>query len=118
MNDFKSILYEIIGDRIKAKRKELGLNQIDLANSLKVARSSISNIEIGRHQIPLHLLYELCALLKVSISDILPTQEEIMQVVNSGLGDYAHYLQSRSYLDADEIKNVSDIIKNIGQNDK
>lgn len=117
MRDFKSILYEIIGDRIKERRKQLNMNQIDLAASLKLARSSISNIELGRHQIPLHVLYELCNILKVSINDILPSQDEILQVLNSSVGDYISYIKSRSDLDENSIKNVSEIIKNLS-NDK
>lgn len=78
MKDFKRNLYVSLGKKIKSKRTELGINQSQVANQLNVSRATISNIEVGRHQIPLHLLYNLTEILSVDISHLLPNNEEVI----------------------------------------
>ena len=116
MQDFKSILYKIIGDRIKSKRKELGLSQDDLSKHLNLGRSSISNIEIGRHQIPLSVLYELSILLKINVHNLLPTYEEVVELLNSKIKEYSKILEAKD-LNSLQRESVEDILKNIGNYD-
>lgn len=116
MQEFKEVIYKIIGDRIKTKRKEQGLSQEDLSKHLKVGRSSISNIEIGRHQVPLYVLYEISSLLKLDVHDILPTYEEVVKSLNSDIIEYSKILEARN-LSENQRESVESIIKDIGKND-
>lgn len=116
MQDFKGILYTIIGNRIKVKRKEQGLSQEDLSFRLNLGRSSISNIEIGRHQIPLFTLYDLSILLKCNIYDIIPTYDEVIEVLNSEIKEYSKLLEAQN-LNNSQRESVEEILKKIGKND-
>jgi len=77
MKDFNSALYQIIGDRIKKKRSQIPFSQEQLAKKAQISRTSISNIEIGRHQAPLHVLYKISVALEYEIQSLLPTFQEI-----------------------------------------
>lgn len=83
MESFNSILYEILGERIKSKREELNLNQNDLSEKINIGRTSISNIEKGRQQPPLHILYEICNALNIDIHTILPTYSDIQNKIDT-----------------------------------
>lgn len=52
MKNFNSILYQILGNRIKTRREELNMNQIELGEKANIGRTSISNIEQGRQKPP------------------------------------------------------------------
>jgi transcriptional regulator with XRE-family HTH domain len=70
-------LYRLIGERLRTRRMAMGLTQEDLAARAGIRRTSITNIESGRQKLPIHLLYQLCAILGVEIGAVLPTQAEI-----------------------------------------
>jgi transcriptional regulator with XRE-family HTH domain len=73
----EATLYMWIGERLRARRDELGMKQGELADAVGVKRSSISNIESGRQKAPLHLLYRLSAILGIDIAAILPPVDDI-----------------------------------------
>lgn len=83
MSDFNSGLYRFIGERIKKLRNQLSISQEDLANKVGIGRTSISNIELGRHQAPLHLLYKISDALGTEIHIFLPTTAEINDYLSS-----------------------------------
>jgi transcriptional regulator with XRE-family HTH domain len=115
MASFNSILYEILGERIKNKREELDLNQNDLSEKINIGRTSISNIEKGRQQPPLHILYEICNALDVDIHTILPTFSEIQDKLNIEKPDvYEKYLDDFDVNEAErkEIENFLKELKN------
>lgn len=116
MEDFKSVLYKIIGERIKAKRKELSLNQDFLSKSLRLGRSSISNIESGRHQVPLINLYELANLLKLNIYDLIPTNEEVLKALSDGIYDLDEYIDKQRF-NRKSKNSVQQILKKLGNDD-
>lgn len=65
--------YRFVGERIKREREELGFNQVELAQEIGLARTSIVNIEQGRQAPPLHVLLRIAQALAVPITDLLPT---------------------------------------------
>ena len=83
MKDFNTILYKIVGTRIKAARKKLNLSQEQLSEKVDISRASISNIEIGRHQPPLHILYKIASALHLDIQFFLPTLYDIREEIDS-----------------------------------
>ncbi|WP_026990143.1 helix-turn-helix domain-containing protein [Flavobacterium subsaxonicum] len=83
MLDFNSVLYQVLGQRIKERRVEQGLSQMEFSDRIpSLGRTSISNIEKGRQYPPLSTIYEICLALDIDIQSILPTYAEIESVIN------------------------------------
>lgn len=112
MRDFKGILYYMIGNRIKSLRTERSLSQGDLSLQLNLSRASISNIELGRHQIPLFLLYELSLYFKIDIHDLIPSIEEIQSNLNSNSPELSKILDTQN-LDLSQKVNLENILNSI-----
>lgn len=70
-------LYQFIGKRLQRKRASLGMTQAELAEQIKLSRTSIANIEAGNQNTPLHVIYELCSLLQLKPAELFPSLEEI-----------------------------------------
>ena len=63
--------YELIGQRIKEKRKDRNISQIEMANHLHFSYQHISNVERGITGISLELLIRISDLLQVSVDYLL-----------------------------------------------
>ncbi len=68
------MLYEEIGERIRGLRGSAGLSQEALGDKVGLTRTSITNLEKGRQQVPLHTLYEIAGELSVPLQSLLPEQ--------------------------------------------
>lgn len=112
MQDFKSILYIIIGNKIKSLRTEINLSQEVLSKHLNLSRSSISNIELGRHQIPLFLLYELSQLFNIDINELIPSWDEIQLSLNSDNSELSKMLNDQN-LNENQKTLLENILKGI-----
>ncbi|PRX57525.1 helix-turn-helix protein [Flagellimonas meridianipacifica] len=110
--EYKEAIYKIIGERIKSQRESLNISQLKLSEKLDISRSSISNIEVGRHQIPLHVLYEISRVLELDTKEFLPTYGEIVSFATSEIADYSNFLKS-SKLKEEQKEKLSDVLKNI-----
>lgn len=64
--------YEAIGQLIRAARLNAGLTQEALASQLGLTRTSITNIEVGRQRIQVHMLLDIAARLGVPPASLLP----------------------------------------------
>lgn len=112
MKDNKLSLYKVIGQKIKSKREDLKISQLELSENLDISRASISNIEVGRHQIPLHVLYEVSKVLKLDVQELLPSYNEILQFAASDISDYSTFLKNEKF-NKKEINSIGEVIKNI-----
>lgn len=63
-------------NKIREFRKERGVTQEDLANTLGVTRQTIVSLENGKYNASLQLAYKLAAYFGVSIEDIFMFEEE------------------------------------------
>lgn len=72
----KSDLSKYVGNRIKQYRKELRLNQQQLADKLNVKNSTLSDYERGKINIDIYTLTQIAETLNVKILDLLPGQKE------------------------------------------
>jgi DNA-binding XRE family transcriptional regulator len=72
-------LYQIIGDRIKMHRERMMplLSQEKLAKRIDLTRASIVNIEAGRQKAPVHVLWDICEVLGVELSAIIPRAADL-----------------------------------------
>ncbi len=84
----KQQLYDWIGKKIAAYRQAQKISQTDLAKLTNLSRGSIANIEKGRQQTSLHVLWDIAYKLEVSIESILPLQNEHLTKSTDDLLDY------------------------------
>lgn len=93
----ESILYQIIGQRIREFREKRGVTQGYLSERINLTRTSVANMEAGRQKVRLESLYQISDVLRISPHDLLPTLDEIRhQQVNLPLG-----LDTKSYTSAE-----------------
>lgn len=59
------------GERIKAKRTELGMTQAELAEKLYVSRSTVSNWEIDRNYPDIQSILQISQVLDISLDSLL-----------------------------------------------
>lgn len=69
--DVSDQLHVEIGERIKKRRKELGLSQKDLSFQCNFERTGLAMIETGRQGIPAYKLALLCVALNVTADFLL-----------------------------------------------
>jgi transcriptional regulator with XRE-family HTH domain len=72
-------LYKQFGRRLRDLREEAGLTQDQIAERVKLKRTSITNIERGRQHIALHQLFLLAAAVGKSPTELLPDSESALQ---------------------------------------
>jgi transcriptional regulator with XRE-family HTH domain len=75
----ESELYKRLGAQLRERRQLQGMSQIQLAKAVGRLRTSITNIEAGRQRVPIHMLYQLCQVLKIEAVALLPTNAEVEQ---------------------------------------
>jgi transcriptional regulator with XRE-family HTH domain len=68
--------YETLGARLRARREEIHLRQAELAESVGLSRTSITNIELGRQRLFLDQFAEICRNLKVVPSEMIPQHQD------------------------------------------
>ncbi|MEO5910835.1 MAG: helix-turn-helix transcriptional regulator [Pelobium sp.] len=112
--DFKSALYQIIGSQIKKKRTDLSVSQEDLALKVGLARTSISNIEVGRQQVTISVLYDICHELQIDVHRILPTYIEVLDSLEIK-HDYLEILKNAD-LNHESSERIELILKNLNTN--
>ena len=79
MNISEERLYKELGQKLREYR-EGRFTQSQIAQQIGLERTSITNIERGAQKVPLHVLYRICAAMKIDISAVLPTIESIKDV--------------------------------------
>lgn len=70
-------VYISVGINIKMYRVYRKLSQSAIADKLGLKRASISNYEKGLQRVPIHIVYKICAILDIELSDILPKQKRL-----------------------------------------
>ena len=66
--------YLLVGERIREARKARSLTQESLAAAVSLTRTSITNIEQGRQNFPLHVLIEIASALGIPPAELLPPE--------------------------------------------
>lgn len=71
LNDFTSKSRNtLVSNLLRGYRKEAGLRQIDLANKLHKPQSYVSKYEIGEKTLSFLEVFDICAELNISISEL------------------------------------------------
>jgi transcriptional regulator with XRE-family HTH domain len=72
-------LFSMIASAVKAERTKMEKSQEELAKMVDLDRSTITNIEVGRQKITLPVLYSICAALKLELTSVLPSIEDVIK---------------------------------------
>src|SRR5689334_3680258 len=70
-------LHVALGRKIREKRQDSGLTQAQLADRIRISRTSLTNMELGRQRLLVDQLYKMADVLSTSAKDLLPEREEI-----------------------------------------
>ena len=70
------VLYRLVGQRIRAARRQAQVSQAGLAERLGLSRVSVVNIEAGRQRAPLHVLWQIAEALGTEVSLLIPSQAD------------------------------------------
>jgi transcriptional regulator with XRE-family HTH domain len=79
-------LYVAVGRAVRSRREQLGIAQLELADAVGLTRSSITNLEAGWQQTPLHTLYAIANALEVPVTALLPDRGDIATTATPELG--------------------------------
>ena len=74
MTDKEQSFYVRLGQRIAALRRERGLTQVQLAQTLGISQQHLLSFEKGRRRVPVSALPTLAKALAVSVEDLLGTR--------------------------------------------
>lgn len=72
-------LYSFIGEQLKNHRETQDRKQQDVADAIGLERTSITNIERGKQKLPIHVLFNICEVLGVSPTEVLPRMEAVTE---------------------------------------
>jgi transcriptional regulator with XRE-family HTH domain len=72
--------YEEIGERIREKRIEAGINQEVFSQLLNLTRGSVVNIEKGRQRPSIYLLITIAQIIGVDYIDLVPMELNIQRL--------------------------------------
>lgn len=67
--------YKEFGRLLRAARDQAQLSQQDVAKRVGLNRTSITNIELGRQQVSLHMLFSLASAVGTNPESLLPARE-------------------------------------------
>ncbi len=112
MAEIDSILYQIIGKRITELRKLSNDNQQQLAGKIGLKRSTISNIEAGRQQISLHILYRIAQVYNAEIYSLIPKVTELASKVSLEINDLTELLDQHQLGDNTR-KQIMELLKKV-----
>jgi len=72
-------LYREFGRLLRQRRKEADLTQEDVAGRVGLARTSITNIERGKQNVSLHMVYELASAIGKRPHELLPDPSILLE---------------------------------------
>lgn len=74
-------LKKYIGLQIKEKRETMGIKQEHMAQILKLSRTSIHNIESGRHSVTAENIMLLCGFFNCTPNELFPPVKAIKYII-------------------------------------
>jgi len=106
----KEALYPIVGQRIQDIRKEYNISQQELADVLKLSRTSVSNIENGRHPIFLHHIYTIAVKFSIPLEKILPSVFDVQNKRKAEEEDLKKIFIQKGITDENTINSILSVI--------
>lgn len=100
-----------LGSRIAARRKELGITQAELADSLQCSQQSVAQYESGTRRLPVSLLPELSRILGLTLDELLGTRSAPKQKKRGPPSKLEKQLEAIAALPRAKQRFVSDMLE-------
>jgi transcriptional regulator with XRE-family HTH domain len=71
MTHDEKVFFQQLGARIAALRKDQGMTQVQLAETLGLTQQMIASYEVGRRRVPVSLLPQIAETLAVSLEELI-----------------------------------------------
>lgn len=104
------LLYHEIGRRIKSSRETKGLTQEAVATAVGISRASISNIEQGRQQTPIAVLYIIANHIGAEVREFFPSLTELNILEGKKRSELNAILVQRNDFSRETLEKISQII--------
>lgn len=89
MNNLKA-LYRAFGELVRRSREQRALSQEKLGRLVGLSRTSITNVEKGRHHLVIHQLLAFARALKVPPEALLPSRRSTKRRCGAGRKSRGH----------------------------
>lgn len=104
--------YKSISEKIKSVRVKADLSQENLGARIGLTRAAVANMEGGRQQILIHILYRIAEACGIDPKNLLPSDEELESTkrkASSGLDE-----ELKNKLPPDNAQRLIKKLKNLG----
>lgn len=81
--NFNTALYQLVGEKIRKQRELQQITQEKMANAAGILRTTLSNIENGRQQPAIHILFSIASALQTDVFTLIPRIDEIDKIIKS-----------------------------------
>ncbi|SFE52334.1 helix-turn-helix domain-containing protein [Spirosoma endophyticum] len=75
-------LFQALGKKIKSHRNNAMVNQVHFASQIGLSRTSLVNIEQGRQQPSVILLWRIAEALNIEMKELIPSRVEVEATTN------------------------------------
>jgi transcriptional regulator with XRE-family HTH domain len=99
----QTMLYALVGRRVREAREKQGLTQKALASLLSLTRTSVTNIERGKQKLLLHTLVELAQALHIPPVELLG---EFAGIQGNEVKEWQELLKDRPRIEQEWIKSA------------
>lgn len=104
--------FKALGARISARRNELGLTQVQMAEALGVAQQTYACYEVGRHGFPIALLPKLAETLMIDVDALLGTTAK-QRAKRGPAPKYQHHMERISQLPKARQRLVIEVLESL-----
>lgn len=94
--EFNTALYQLVGEKIRKQRELQQITQENIANTAGILRTTLSNIENGRQQPAIHILFSIATALKTDVFSLIPRIDEIDKQLNLSNSNFQDILEKHS----------------------
>lgn len=102
----------VIANRIKERRKQLGLSQVDLAHLVNISQTQVSKYELGQNLPTADILVALSRVLRASIDWLVGISDEVGNLPDDDLSEAERQLLSLYRGKSPEVqRKVIDIVR-------
>lgn len=107
----KNKFYHELGEAIYTARKKMNFSQEKLSIMVGMSRVSIVNIEKGRQNPPLHLLWSISECLQVSVCDLIPKFHSSEEEINIIFQKRLKTKSEESFIEEDSLIKINKFLR-------
>lgn len=113
MSKDENVYFKALGARIAARRNELELTQVQIAEALGVAQQTYASYEVGRNRIPVSLLPQLALTLKMDADVLIGAPRKKQNGKRGPAPKYQHHIERISRLPKTRQRLVIEVLESL-----